>query len=205
MFRKVCFTFVIAIFPPNDPFLPVLVFFVLLIALLVQVAQRPMVGYLDNLLEEFTLVVLLVCFTLAQVVMADKNQSRSGKLEITWFTNIAKYVDVFVVMMFGLCIFLRFQLQRSLWFKECFKGDWGRRLTRILTIEEQEARLSAPGSVRRSALVRVPPVRLGQAPEVTDGSSPSDDTTVDDTLEEPLFGGGASAGESRPASPGGSE
>ena len=43
----------------------------LLVALLLQVNHSPIMGRLDNFLELFTLGVLLVCFTLAQVVMAD--------------------------------------------------------------------------------------------------------------------------------------
>jgi hypothetical protein len=178
-------SFVIAKFPPDDPFLPVLVFGVLLIALLVQVAQRPMIGYLDNLLEEFTLVLLLVCFTLAQVVMADKNPSRSEKSEITLFLNLAKYLDALVVLMFGLCIGLRMLLKRSQRVQDFLNGDWGRRLTRVLTIEEQEARMSMPGSVRRIT------------PLQSRSSAP----------EEPLFSSvdaaaAVATAQSRPASPG---
>ena len=148
--RGAC-SFVIAKFAPDDPFLPVLVFAVLLIALLAQVSRRPMVGYLDNLLEEFTLVVLLVCFTLAQVVMADKDLSQSEKSEIATFLDLAKYLDVFVVLMFASCILLRIVLSRYPEFKKSLlNGAWGKRLTRVLTIEEQEARMSMPGLVRRS-------------------------------------------------------
>ena len=80
--RKLTFTWVIAFFPPDDPWLSVLVFVVLLVALLMQVEHSPMMGRLDNALELFTLGVLLVCFTLAQVVMADRNQSRATLHEV---------------------------------------------------------------------------------------------------------------------------
>ena len=149
-----------------------------------------MVGYLDNLLEEFTLVVLLVCFTLAQVVMADEGLSQSEKSEIATFLDLAKYLDVFVVLMFGSCILLRIVLSRYPQFKKnLLNGAWGKRLTRVLTIEEQEARMSMPGMVRRSTPLN---------------SSASE-------REEPLFDAGAArvaatcsatTMASRPASPG---
>jgi Leucine-rich repeat (LRR) protein len=138
--RKVAFTWVIAFFPPDDPWLSVLVFVVLLIALLLQVENSPMMGRLDNALEQFTLGVLLVCFTLAQVVMADRNQSRAVRREVDSFTDVAQRLDQLVIFTFILSICLRKALEYTR-FAEALKKDhrlwkrsWGVRITDVLTI-----------------------------------------------------------------------
>ena len=95
-----------------------------------------MMGRLDNFLELFTLGVLLVCFTLAQVVMADRNQSREVRREVDIFTDIASYLDQLVVLVFVLCIGLRKGLENTR-FAEVVNADhllwrqsWGRRARR---------------------------------------------------------------------------
>ena len=220
MVRKVFFTWAIAYFPPNDPLLPVLVFLVLLVALLCQVASRPLVGYWDNILEELTLVVLLVCFTLAQVVMADKSTSRSSETELEHFTAVAKWFDAFIVALFAISILLRKNLQEdsgilgcgkcTTWFagtrlgRTLTESSFIRSVTTILTIGEEEAR--ERGSMRQGAdrlhsdggqrppVVQPPPHVRGAAAAVAVAQSNSQLEASHNV---------ARLGASRPASPGG--
>jgi hypothetical protein len=111
--RRVFFTAAVAFFAPEDPKLPVCVFVILLVALLLQFRHRPLKGKLDNLLEEVTLGLLLVCFTLAQVMMADGHASEVAQTGVSQFVGLAKVFDGIVIATFASCLGLRKLLQRS--------------------------------------------------------------------------------------------
>ena len=122
--RRVLFTATIAFLPPNSSVLPVCVFFILLLALLLQFRYRPLKGDLDNFLEEATLFLLLVCFTLAQVSMADHEQTSASKEQVEFFVDFAMIFDIVVVSIFAFCIAMRWLLDESATGRRKCLGAW---------------------------------------------------------------------------------